>query len=166
MIGMDIRSARQGFFDRKRVRDSMSAADRKAQSRLGAGVRADAQRSIKYEDGPSSPGAPPHGHRTGSRLRRSRSKKTPGALVRQAVSPLREFIYFARDAGANETVIGPVRLPNKTGDAPRALEYGGMSLVVRRGKKARAAVRARPFMRPALAGQLANLPEAYGGSMR
>lgn len=152
MISLGFRAAKAGFFDRDRVIAQLNRNARKALSRLGAFVRTRARTSLRYRKGVSAPGSPPSAHRT---VPGPRSKRP------QAVSPLREFLFFSYDDASRSVVIGPTRLNGKAGTAPKALEYGGVSVVLSNGKSRAVGVKARPYMRPALAAELPNIPKVW-----
>ena len=118
MIGYRIDSIKGLFFDSAKVRAATSRAERRVLSRFGAFVRRSARSSIRKRKRSSAPGQPPSSH-TGL---------------------LKRFIFFAYEPRSGRSVvIGPVRLNQKIGDAPAALEHGGRSQVVaasRRRKRA------------------------------
>ncbi|MBT3277761.1 MAG: hypothetical protein HN370_00095, partial [Phycisphaerales bacterium] len=63
----------------------------------------------------------------------------------------KKFIWFGYEPQHQTVVIGPVGLSSHSrGTAPEALEHGGFSIVLKKGKPARHRYRARPFMGPAL----------------
>lgn len=149
MIGFGIEQAKEFFFDSERVRRAVDRAGRKVLSRFGAYVRQSARSSIRKRKRISEPGQPPSSH-TGL---------------------LKRFIFFAYDPEHQSVVIGPVRLGQKIGDAPPALEYGGRSHVVTGSRKRRRVVRtvtirARPFMGPALEKEKPKLPAMWRDSVR
>jgi len=121
---------------------------RKVLSRFGAFVRRAARSSIRKRKRASAPGEPPTS-RTGL---------------------LRRFIFFGYDRTKRSVVIGPTRLNQRQGDAPHALEYGGMSTVVEalRGKrkKRRVKIEARPYMGPAFEKEEPKLPGMWRNSVR
>lgn len=164
-MNLTIRAAKNSFFDRQKVIDAVSKAERQRLSAAGAKVRKAAQKSIRMGDRPSAPGRPPHGHKSGVRKRTS---KSTGKVRFRAVSLLREFIFFSYDRAAKSVVIGPALLNGTvTRQALHALEYGGPSVVMERdGKRRTVAIRPRPFMRPALAAEMAALPELFRNSVR
>jgi hypothetical protein len=125
-------------------------ATRKNNSRWGAYARQQARSSLHYGTGTSAAGQPPTVHRTMLRAKTSKA----GVRRLQAVSPYREFILFAWDESSRSVVVGPVRLPDKRGDAPAALEHGGMSVIVSDGHEVTVSIAARPTMGPA--GERAN----------
>jgi hypothetical protein len=144
MLGISANAARASFFDRKKVQDALSRAERKALSRFGAFVRRRAQTSIRKRKAISEPGDPPSGH----------------------VGTLRKLIFFAYDARSHSVVIGPTQSkPN--GEAPRLLEEGGETARVdRKGVARRLVYRARPYMVPAFNAELADAPEHWRNQMR
>jgi len=145
MIGMDIKKM---FFDRKVVRSAVDRATRRVFSKFGAFVRRGAKSSIRKRKRISTPGEPPSSH--------------SGLLKR--------LIYFGYDRQRRSVVIGPVRLNQKVGDAPEALEYGGTSTVVAslrgRRKKRRVKIAARPYMGPAFEHEKPKLAAMWRDSVR
>ena len=65
-------------------------------------------------------------------------------------------------------VIGPARLREPVGDAPHALEHGGMSAMLDTGKRRKRNVKiaARPFMGPAFEKEKPKLPAMWLGSIK
>jgi hypothetical protein len=143
MIGMTFQAARQGFFDRAKVKRSVDAATRRVLSKFGAFVRQRARTSIRRRKGTSPPGSPPYSH----------------------VGLLRRFILFAYDADRKSVVIGPT-LTKEGSEAPRLLEYGGDTVVEVEGKRQRLRYRPRPFMRPAFEQEKTRLPTLWRDSVR
>ena len=144
MIGLRLDQTKALFFDRQRVLNATSRAERRVLSRFGAFVRQRSRTSIRPRKGTSPPGSPPFSH---SGL-------------------LRRNIFFAFDPSARSVVIGPIRLNAKAGLAPHLLEHGG-STTVRRGGRLRPAVyRPRPYMRPALEAEQPKLPTLWKNSIR
>ena len=121
------------FFDQHAVMSRVDAATRRALSRFGAYVRADAKKSIRKaaNSKPSAPGRPP------------KSRK----------GTLKQHIYFSYDPIKQSVVIGPALLPRTRQDNLIMLEYGGtrrMPLPSYGGAIRRLArYPARPFTRPA-----------------
>jgi hypothetical protein len=136
------------FFDTDRVKRAADTATRKNLSKAGAFIRTTAKHSIRQRKKPSPPGQPPSSH---SGL-------------------LRRFIFFGYDAKRQTVVVGPMRLNQKIGTAPEALEHGGTSEVVEglRGKrrKRRVKIRARPFMGPAMEKELPKFPSLWANSVK
>ena len=136
------------FFDRKKVIRAADSANRKNLSKGGAFIRTAARHSIRKRKGASPPGSPPRSH--------------SGLLKR--------FIFFGYDRSRQTVVVGPMRLNQKVGDAPAALEHGGTSVVVEgtrgRRRKRRVRIRARPFMGPALQKELPKFPSLWANSVR
>ena len=138
---------KEGFFDRKAVMDALGPVKHKIFMAYGLGVKRQAQKSLVYADGPSAAGSPPHAHKSRNRTRVS--KKTGKSRTR-AVSFLREFLYSAWDKETQSVVAGPSRFDTTVDPAALpALEYGGSSTIVDRGKRRTAKIAARPFMGPA-----------------
>lgn len=144
MFTLKLDKAKSQFFDRQGILSKVDKATAKILSKHGANTRTAAQRSIRYRKAASRPGSPPSAHRTGMR----KNKKTGKT---QAVSPLRQHIYFAYLPEQRTVYVGPVLLNGMSGKALPALEYGGVSSVkARRGKQFKTVyIRARPFMWPA-----------------
>lgn len=166
MIGLSMKltTAKANFFDKELVKRKLDAAARRNLSKFGAFVRQGAKTSLKYKTGVSPAGRPPHIHKTG--MRKKTNKKT-GVVKVQAVSPLREFIYFVWDAAAQAVVVGPVQFGGAKGgsEALSALEHGGQTTI--HGKQPRrVTVAARPFMGPAAARELPKLPPLWRDSIR
>jgi len=136
------------FFDTDRVKRAADSAARKNLSKAGAFVRTAAKSSIRKRKAISAPGQPPSSH-TGL---------------------LKKFIFFGYDAARKTVVVGPMRLNQKIGAAPEALEHGGPSTVVtgRRNKrrKRRIRVKARPFMGPALKKEAPKFAGLWANSVR
>ena len=139
---------RETFFDRKAVRSAVDRTARRVLSRFGAFVRRAAKSSIRKRKRTSAPGEPPSSH-TGL---------------------LKRFIFFGYDRQRRSVVIGPQRLNQKVGDAPAALEHGGMSTVVEglRGKrkKRRVRIKPRPYMGPAFEQERPKLAAMWRDSVK
>ena len=136
------------FFDTDRVKRAADTATRKVLSKAGAFVRTAARSSIRKRKAVSAPGQPPSSH-TGL---------------------LKRFIFFGYDAERKTVVVGPMRLNQKVGAAPEALEHGGPSTVVsgrrNRRRKRRIRIAARPFMGPAMAKEAPKFPGLWSNSVR
>lgn len=165
-MNLTVNAVKGNFFDRQAVINAVGKAERRVLSKAGANVRKKAMRSIRYGDRPSRPGRPPAGHRTV--LKTLRFKGKASSKGPQAVSPLREFLFFSYDRATRTVVVGPALLSGKAGgQALHALEHGGPSAVVdARGRRHPITVRARPFMAPALAAEARNFPELFRNSVR
>jgi len=162
MIGFRVDQAKSNFFDRKKVLDATTRAERKVLSRFGAFVRVRSRSSIKK--------APKADAATGVILkgRRKKGAQTVDAVSKPGSPPyghanqlLKKFLYFAYDKDAHSVVIGPAKLNQAIGNAPEALEYGTEStiLIGKRRRQVRARIEARPYMQPAFD---AELPKAAG----
>ena len=136
------------FFDRAAVLSAAGKATRKVFSKFGAFVRTGARHSLRRRKGISDPGEPPSSH-TGL---------------------LKKFILFGYERQRRSVVIGPMRLNQKVGDAPEALEYGGVATVVegsrRNRRKRRITIAARPFMGPAFEREQPKLPAMWADSVK
>lgn len=138
-----LKQAKQSFFTARPVRDALDRASRKILSRFGAFVRQRAKTSMRKATSRrrvSAPGQPPLAH-TGL---------------------LRQHIYFGYDPVARSVIIGPVRLGNLPGTAPKALEFGGVSLTA---DNRRVYIRPRPYMAPALRQELDKLPPMWKNAL-
>ena len=141
MIGMKFKRM---FFTSKAVLSATDRATRRVLSRFGAYVRRAAKSSIRKRKAISAPGKPPSSH-TGL---------------------LKRFILFGYDPTRRSVVIGPLRLTRGNRcDAPRALEEGGTARMVRRGRKKRMTIKARPFMGPAMEKEKPKLPHMWRDSV-
>jgi len=136
------------FFDTERVKRAADTATRTVLSKAGAFIRTAAKSSIRKRKAISAPGQPPSSH-TGL---------------------LKRFIFFGYDADRKTVVVGPMRLNQKIGAAPEALEHGGPSTVVsglrNRRRKRRIRIQARPFMGPAMAKEAPKFPGLWANSVR
>ena len=136
------------FFDSAAVKSSVDRADRKVLSKFGAFVRTASRHSIRKRRRASRPGEPPSSH----------------------AGLLRRFIWFGYDRERHSVVIGPMKLNQKVGNAPEALEYGGVSVVVeglrRRRRKRKVKIRARPYMGPAFEQEKPKLPQMWRDSVK
>lgn len=136
---------KQLFFDSPKVLGAVDKATRKVFSRFGAFVRRTARGSIRKRKASSAPGSPPSSH-TGL---------------------LKRFIFFSFDPTRKSVVIGPMRLTeNNRGDAPSALEYGGMVMLKRDKDKTKVNIRPRPFMGPAFDKEKPKLPALWQNSVK
>jgi hypothetical protein len=145
MIGAEFKKM---FFTSRAVMSATDRATRRVLSRFGAFVRRAAKSSIRKRKRASQPGQPPSSH-TGL---------------------LKKFILFGYDPARRSVVIGPMRLNQKVGDAPEALEHGGTSRVVMGGRRKRRLVRTvrirpRPFMGPAMKQEETKLPSMWRDSV-
>lgn len=116
--------------------------------KFGAFVMTTARRSIRKPNkagDPSPPGQPP----------------------RAQTKTLKSSIVFAYDPGQRAVFIGPRILPGRIGkDAPEALEKGGESTSVVKGRRRRRRVAKRAFMVPALEQRLPELPLLWQNAIR
>jgi len=164
VAGLTFNAAVSGFFDKEPVIRALNRGKLRIFKEFCRLVRKAAQKSLVYGERPAPPGATPTAHRSRSVTKVS---KSTGKTRKRSISFLREYLYFSFDRATESVVIGPARLGNTvTPDALPALEYGGTSTIVRRGKRQRVRVAARPFMRPAAAAELPNLPPMWRDSVR
>jgi hypothetical protein len=152
-FGLDLKWAKNNFFDRRVVLDRAQRAERRVLSRAGAFIRTRSRSSIKRRKGISIPGKPPHAH----------VKGTDGI----------KKILFAYDARAHSVVVGPVLFRSRGATTvPRLLERGGRVQVdVRRGRARRTRrvnqrYLARPFMNPAMLAEAPKFPQLWKGAVR
>ena len=104
--------------------------------RLGFLIRQKAQGSIEVSDTPSLPGDPPH----------TKQKRLPKSIL-----------YATEDSGTPSVVAGPAK--NLAGMLGHAMECGGESLVsASTPHRSPVDLAARPFMGPALAAEVGELP--------
>ena len=136
------------FFDTDRVKRAADTATRKVLSKAGAFIRTAAKSSIRKRKAISAPGQPPS----------------------SLTGLLKKFIFFGYDADRKTVVVGPMRLTQKIGAAPEALEHGGPSTVVSglRGKRRKRRIRiaARPYMGPAMVKVMPKFPGLWANSVR
>ncbi len=163
MLTLAFKAVQTRFLNPKKVLDAVDKTVEKTLMRFGAFVWKRARTSLKYGSRPSRPGSPPNVHRT----QRRRKINRKGVLTNQAVSPFRESVLFAYDAVKRSVVIGPRRLPGKRNQAPKALEFGGDSLIAAGfGKTKSATIRPHPTMWPALQAELPGFAQLWANSVR
>lgn len=119
----------------ERVRKAVRRAGFNALRRLGFLIRKVAQASILREPGPSEPGTPPHTHR------RLRGK-------RKGIGQLPGSILYDTEDNPERVIIGPSI--NIVGTSAKPHEHGGDY----KGQS----YESRPFMGPALAEEIGELP--------
>jgi hypothetical protein len=162
-LGLTVKAAKSNFFDRAKVQSAVDKGTHKILSKFGSYVRQRARTSLRYRQRSSIPGMAPSAHRT---MVRTKTNKQ-GQQKKQAVSPLREFTFFAFDRSRKSVVIGPALLNAKgSARALQALEYGGSSTIWQDGKRIQILVRARPWMRPAFDEEQKQLPGLWKNSVR
>jgi len=145
VIGMKMDAFKRSFFDSKRVMSAVDGATRRVLSRFGAFVRRRARSSIRKRKRISRPGEPPSSH----------------------VGLLRRGILFGYDTARQSVVIGPMRLNQRSAEAPPLLEYGGQTRRRdRRGRSELLTYRARPYMGPAFEAEKPGLPALWRDSVR
>lgn len=127
-FGFSIQSFKDAFFTSPAVAKLLAPQEKKALGRMGGYVRRTAKNSLRYRDGASQPGSPPHVHRY---FTRQKTNRKTGEVKAQQVSPLRELIFYAFDASKRSTVVGPAifggasRKTKGSGPVPGILERGG-----------------------------------------
>jgi hypothetical protein len=146
MFTMKLKVAKEGFFDREKVKRAIDVATRKNLSKFGAFVWRKSRSSIRKRKKASPPGKPPSGH---------------------DAELLKKFIFFVYEDKRKSVIIGPTRL-NKIGNAPEALEYGGQSEVFDKKKlnTKPIEIEERPYMRPAFEDTKKKLPEIWKNSIK
>lgn len=127
MLRYTINAAKDNFFDAEKVLKKLGIAQRRVLSRYGAFVRTRAKTSLRYKQGPSEPGKPPHAHKGNLRVRKD--KKT-GANKWRTISLLREYIFFGYESDRETVVVGPALLNSSKHNrsrytVPELLEHGG-----------------------------------------
>ena len=133
------------FLDAPKVVKALDKATRENLKRIGAFIMDDARKSIRPRKKRSKPGNPPNSH----------------------AGFLRKGILYGFDVARRSLVVGPIRLNQKSGTAPEALEYGGPSIIdygPNKGK--RVSIKARPFMVPAFEKNKDELPGLWKNSVR
>jgi len=136
------------FFDAPKVARAVDKATRRVLGRFGAFVRTAARSSIRKRKRISRPGEPPSSH---------------GGL-------LKRYILFGYDQARRSVVIGPMKLNQKVGNTPEALEHGGTSVIAyglrRNRRQKRVKIRPRPYMGPAFEREQPKLPAMWANSVR
>lgn len=137
MLDLKLVGAKEGFFDRNKVRRAVDRANRQSLSRAGALVRGIARKSIRKPRGKGTapPGQPPYSH----------------------VGLLRKLIFFLFENRKKTVVVGPAKI-NKPGRAPQLLEHGGRN---RKGDY----YRGNPYVGPALKTAEPKLAEQWRDSV-
>ncbi len=143
VIRCDLRTMKNMFFDRKKIKDKVDARSRKILSKFGSFVRKTARRSIRKRKRSSAPFQPPSSHK----------------------GTLKKHIYFGYDMERRSVVIGPVRVPTRINSSKTlpGLEYGGRIDLLRGGT---ANIKPRPFMEPAFQRELPKVPTMWADSIK
>ncbi len=141
-----VQDFKDAFFTSEIVQSILGPAEKRALGKMGGYVRRVARNSLKYGETSSAPGKPPTVHQFFTR--RKVNRKT-GAVTAQSVSPLKELLFYAFDATARSTVVGPAIFGSsarQTKDAkpiPGTIEKGGavsltriLPLITNRGRPA------------------------------
>lgn len=157
MISMRMKNL---FFDSPKVIDAIEKDTRKNLATFGGYVRKTARRSIK--NAPFTTRKKRGQKRTNLRRKVSR----PGTPPYNRRGHLKKGIAFFADLQAISVIIGPER-QNRIGDAPHALERGGLSKRKIRGRGGSrlktVKIRARPYMAPAFEIGKTKLPAIWSG---
>lgn len=168
-MDLTIKQAKQFFFDRQRVIDSLDKAKRSRLAKQGAIVRTFARRSIRPARRKSLADMTENERiafdvRSRIAVASGQPKpqlpfasSKPGQPPRNRTGLLRDKILFAYDPQSESVVVGPALLNGGTG-APETLEFGGRN---DRG----VFVEPRPFMRPAMTASIARYPSVFQDSM-
>jgi hypothetical protein len=132
-------------YDPQLIAAAITQKNKNGLLRMGYLIRQSAQASLGQRKSISTPGHPPASHQ----------------------GTLRNLILYAWDNATRTVVIGPIRANGPSnGQAPRALEYGGSSMMLRviGGKRKRISINIapRPYMRPALNLNLPRFPGFFG----
>jgi hypothetical protein len=130
------------FFDRPGVMKKVKDGTVSALSKAGAFIRQRAKTSIKTRKKTAKPGNPPSSHD----------------------GRLKNMIFFGYDKSTESVVVGPKLCKGSNPTVPHLIEFGG-SIIHWRDKK-KAHYHAFPFMAPALAKELPNLPAAFQGCVK
>lgn len=169
---------KQMFFDKPKVVSAMDDATRRSLSRAGAFVMRSARSSMRKP-------AMARQRKLRAEVQAGRRYVTlspeekrayhgssePGKPPRVHAGTLRKMIYFGYDQRTRSVVVGPQRFSTKGGEAPRILEFGGKTVIVKRKRsggriRKRVEVKARPYMVPALEKNISVIPESFRGSVR
>lgn len=149
MIDLKLTAVKGLFLDKRRIRESKNRAVVGALAKFGAFVRTRSRTSIRKRKGASEPGKPPHGH--GQEL-------------------LKRNIFFVVEPVAENVIIGPIKLNKPSPLVLQALEHGGETLVMGRGRDEGrlmpTKIRARPYMQPAFEKELPNAAPLLKDKMR
>ena len=149
------------FFDKPAVMLAVDKAALRVFSRFGAFVRKTARRSIrkprKKRVAEFNDFEKIQYRKTGYRPLAS---SEPGKPPRNQTGRLKDTIFFWYDRNEQSVIIGP----SHSGGFDRmgALEHGGLTM----SRKRAFHIRARPFMRPALAKELPKLDKMWHHSIR
>ncbi len=139
-----LESVKQTMLDQKRIVDAAEMATFRALSRFGAFVRQRAKTSMRRRKAISDPGEPPSTH----------------------LGLIRDNVLFEVERAAKNVVIGPMQLNKSSPMALSALEHGGQTIIMRRGKALEVQVAARPFMQPAFDKELERAPYLWENGLR
>jgi hypothetical protein len=140
MIGISAKTA----FSPLRITRPLSNVKRKFLFRAAFNVRRDARRSIRKGKGISAPGNPPKSHAGG----------------------LKNAILFAVDQVAEDAIIGAEARSTRTGRQGAGLQEHGGTVTVMVGRRRRILrYQPHPFMAPALAKVLPELPAIFSKSV-
>lgn len=183
MMGLRVKDAQQGFFDRRAVLDAVGKSRAKVLSRGGAYIRRTARSSMR--PAPASRLKKIRAllaarNQTRNPIERQRldleiqvqrrlASAAPGKPPRTVLGLLKKFLYFAWDSSSRSVVIGPARLNGRSADdIPSVLESGGTTQVTRgRGRVVRTVrIAPHPYMGPALIKEIPKLPGLWADSVK
>ena len=166
-LEVTIRGVQVSFFDSDKVLRAAEKGTLRGLSKCGAFVRTEAKNSLKYGEKSATPGTPPKVKR--GRLTRT-TKKKDGTTAIRSVSPLKELIYFAYDAGSKSVVVGPADFRSRASTryrVPTVLEQGGtVSDRAPSGQPRQRTYGGNPFMAPALGRVQSKFPDLFTGLLR
>jgi hypothetical protein len=171
MLQVNLKIAKEFFFDRGAILTPAQKAEKKILSRIGAYTRTTAINLIKMGGAKekSQAGEPPISHTSIVNLLPPNKRKPP-KKGKIAPSGYKTTIFFTWDQTSHAVVIGAVLL-DRTDDVhvPELLEFGGDELIwMGYGQTLRQVVahyEARPHMRPALRAAMAKLKQYMEGAI-
>jgi hypothetical protein len=143
-IGINVKKAGAAFLDAPKVIAATTRAERSVLYKVGSRVRRKSRQSMK-------PGG------------KKGKTSAPGEPPRYQTRKLKDRIFFKFDFGERSVVVGPEPYGSRNA---RALEEGGIVTVRTKKKRVRRKIAARPFMGPAFAAILPQVPQFWKDSVR
>lgn len=131
--------------DPERVLGPLRHATAERMRHVGARIRLNMRRRLRYRKGSSRPGQPPNIHRSRT----------------QQESPLARSILFGQ-ADPLSVIVGAANIAGKAGMVAKVLEQGGMTKSAD-GKSF--SIQARPFMKPAAYEETMKAPALWANSI-